>query len=116
MKWINLLKVLRSPLISLLHSESPSVDIFVYHGICNYFVGSGTHNQIILHSVKPVMVILHWRSGTEPMRSTIGTGMMMGKKYRPILLYFTISTGKYDLCQTIFHELLLKVNVQSLPV
>jgi hypothetical protein len=85
MKWINLLKVLRSPIFSLLHLESPSMDIFVYHGICNSFVGFGTHNQIILHSVKPVMVILHWRSGTEPMRSTIGTEMMMGRKHRLIL-------------------------------
>jgi hypothetical protein len=85
MTWINLLIVLRSPIICLLHLESPSMDIFVYHGICNSFVGFGTHNQIILHSVKPVMVILHWKSGTEPMRSTIGTEMMMGKKYSPIL-------------------------------
>lgn len=85
MKWINLLKVLRSPIISLLHLESPYMDIFVYHGICNSFVGFGTHNQIILHSVKPAMVILHWKSETEPMRSTIGTEMTMGKKYSPIL-------------------------------
>lgn len=58
-------------------------------------VGLWTHNQSTLHSVKPVMVILHWRSRIEPMHSTIGIEMMMGKKYQLILSYSTISTGKY---------------------
>lgn len=50
-----------------------------------FIVDFGIHNLSILHFVKPVMVILHWRSGTEPMHSTTGTGMMMGKKYQQIL-------------------------------